>query len=196
MLILDFDLDFIVRPIRRGASDLKSRYEDSKITIWNAEMFRSFFENKMHLSTKKPISGRACEHHKEVYTHMADLIGHGTLIPPLHWVHIDAHDDIMGCSDSQKINSANFILHLIGQDWIKHLDLVLPANEDRPPDCLIKWNPLRIEFSGHSCTINYPNADTYQLPEEPDFVFLTHSPDFTPKVADKLFELAQNYIRE
>jgi hypothetical protein len=194
MLILDFDLDFVVRPIRRGAADQLGRYENPEITVWSKYDFQSFLENRMVLSRADKVAGQTCEHHKEVFFHVQNLITSGVLVPPFHWVHVDAHDDIQGCSDAVKINSANFILHLIGKDWIQHLDFVLPNGEDRPPECLIKWSPLRIEFANHKTTIEYKDEVLYKLQRKPDFVFLTRSPDFTPIIADELFEMATNYI--
>jgi hypothetical protein len=85
---------------------------------------------------------------------------------------------------------------LLQQDWLNHLDLVLPKGEAQERVCLIKWEPLRIEFGNHRCPIDIPELETYCLPRKPDFVFLTRSPDFTPKRADPLFDLAKSYIAE
>lgn len=196
MLILDFDLDFVVHPIRRGAAEQNRRYEEPGVKVWSRKVFKSFLENRMHLSLNQRIPGKACEHHKEVFFLTEQLIRDGSLRPPLHWVHVDAHDDIFGCSDSTPVNSANFLLHLIGRDWLSHIEFVLPDGEDQPPACLIKWNPLRIQFDEHQTTISYQDETTYRLERRPDFVFLTRSPDFTPKAADPLFDLSRFYITE
>jgi hypothetical protein len=196
MLILDLDLDFMVRPIRQASPDKDVRYERPDVEIWPEARFRTFLEDRLHLSQANIICGRACEHHKEVFFHIRALIGNGVLVPPLHLVHIDAHDDIVGCSDAGQITSADFLLHLIGQDWLNHLDLVLPEGEAQERVCLIKWDPLRIEFGNHRCPIGIPDLETYCLPRKPDFVFLTRSPDFTPERADPLFDLAKSYIAE
>jgi hypothetical protein len=194
MLILDLDLDFMVRPIRQAPPDKEVRYEGPDVTVWLEARFQKFLEDRLHLSQANKIYGRACKHHKEVFFHIQALIGNGVLVPPLHLVHIDAHDDIVGCSDNGPITSADFLLHLIGQDWLNHLDLVLPKGEAQERVCLIKWDPLRIEFGNHCCPIGIPDLETYCLPGKPDFVFLTRSPDFTPEMADPLFELAKSYI--
>jgi len=196
MLILDFDLDFIVRPIRRGAADQKSRYSGPKVSIWSKTKFRSLIEKRLSLSRGIPSFGQACDYYVEVLDHTKQFIAAGVLIPPFTWVHIDAHDDITGCSDALQATSANFLLHLIGLDWISHLDFVLPRGEDCPPDCLVKWDPLRIEFNVHKCSIGYHDEHSYRSLRRPDFVFVTKSPDFTPASADPLFELLKKYLKK
>ena len=129
MLVLDFDLDFIVRPIRRAAPDKRSRYEGPEVSVWREGDFRSYLEGSLQLSLGGRVPGRACEHHKEVFFHAKSLIEGGTLVPPLHWVHVDAHDDIVGCSDKGDVSSADFLLHMVGQDWLAHIDFVLPDGE-------------------------------------------------------------------
>jgi len=195
MLILDFDLDFIVRPIRRGTADHEARYNAGNVTFWNEQVFRLFLEERLHLSQSQKIQGIVCEHHKEVFFHTQSLIKSGRLVPPLYWVHVDAHDDISGCSDNGEVSSADFLLHLIGQNWLHHIDFVLPDGEDKPPECLIRRNPLRIEFEKHCCPITFLDEREFSLKAKPDFVFLTRSPDFTPPAADFLFNLAKNYIK-
>jgi hypothetical protein len=196
MLVLDFDLDFIVRPIRRSAPDKKTRYDIPEITIWPEHDFRIFLEGRPHFSKCEKIPGRACEHHKEVFFHTRSLIADGVLVPPIELVHIDAHDDVVGCSDAGPVGSADFLLHMIGQDWLGQIDFVLPEGEDVFRKCLMHDNPLRIEFGAHRCPVHYFEPAAYQLPRKPDFVFLTRSPDFTPPAADPLFDLARSYILE
>ena len=60
----------------------------------------------------------------------------------------------------------------------------------------MRWDPLRIEFGSHRCTVGFPDEGGFRLKNRPDFVFLTRSPDFTPQAADPLFDLARGYIRE
>jgi len=59
MLILDFDLDFIVRPIRKAAPDKQGRYDGPDVTVWPRADFRSFLEERLHLSPSERILGRA-----------------------------------------------------------------------------------------------------------------------------------------
>jgi hypothetical protein len=92
------------------------------------------------------------------------------------------------------VSSADFLLHLIGKEWLHHIDFVLPEGERLERICLIRWDPLRIEFGSHRCRVNYPDDTTYRIARNPDFVFLTRSPDFTPAAADALFDLARSYI--
>jgi hypothetical protein len=196
MLVLDFDLDFIVRPIRQAPPDKTPRYDIPEITIWPEHKFCTFLEERLHLSKSEKVPGRACEHHKEVFYQTRALIAAGVLVPPLELVHIDAHDDIVGCSDAGPMSSADFLLHMIAKEWLAKIDFVLPEGEDFFRFCLMRENPLRIEFGSHQCPIHYSEPASYQLPRKPDFVFLTRSPDFTPPAADPLFDLAKTYILE
>jgi hypothetical protein len=196
MLILDFDLDFIVRPIRRAAPDRGGRYEGPSVTVWLEDDMRTFLQDRLCLSKLNKTHGQACEHHKEVFFCTRSLIESGVLVPPFHWIHVDAHDDVVGCSDGDEVSSADFLLHLIGQNWLSQLDFVLPKGEEAFRQCLMRWDPLRIEFDGHRCEIDFLDPNTFALNKAPNFVFLSRSPDFTPPAADPLFELAKTYINQ
>jgi hypothetical protein len=198
MLVLDFDLDFVVTPIRRGqCNETGDRYEEAGVTCWSGPKLRRFLEEKMRLTIQTRIQGRSCEYHREVFSLTENLINSSRLSPPFDWVHVDAHDDIQGANDSGRVTSANFILHLIGRDWLRRLIFVLPKGEVRPPEMLMSWSdcPPTIGFGKHRCGVSFEEA-AFRLDQPPDFVFATRSPDFTPPDADGLFSLVRSYIQE
>lgn len=207
MLILDLDLDLFLNAIAYNKNDDWSRLDDDEFGPDSEEFVRHFLEQRCHLTKEKPCKGSSVTFHGEVFGKVDFLIKEGVLVPPFYWVHADAHDDMNGAfNEDTPVRSDNYILHLARNGWLKSLRFVChPADRSLMN---VKENPLRVDIGPHPVPVGqflkFRNPDSFTdqyyydeffLERCPDYVFVAHSPSFTPASADPLFELIKAYIK-
>lgn len=185
MTVLDIDLDAFVQPAVVNQREGDPRPDDDKHTVSSADEVSQYF-HKWLVTPKTPLL--CCEHHDGVIDLVAALIGNGVLIPPLRWVHIDAHDDLYG-HYSRKTTSANFMYEVIRRKWPSEIVWAYPPDHDQgPPGYVFDWRSREICFEGYRVPfLAFPLAEL-TLPEAPSFAFLCRSPSFSPPKADALFD--------
>ena len=157
--ILDLDLDFFVWPIEHDRPEDSERLSDAEFQPSSVEQVRHFLEQQCHLSTGTLIPGRAVVHHVEAFGTWREWIDRGLLEPPFTVFHVDAHSDLgsggigntspkfietelmalpiaarrypRGGNDA--LNSGNYLLAAIANEWIQQLTYVYPTHPN-PPD--------------------------------------------------------------
>ena len=95
--VLDVDLDFFVRDVVYWPGDDAERRDPADYAPWTVEDSIAFLRDRCGLSSRLP--GMAVEHHGELFFRWRDAIDAGTLTPPFHVTHLDAHADL-GLGDS------------------------------------------------------------------------------------------------
>jgi hypothetical protein len=144
--ILDIDLDFFVQPVVHWPEG-DARAESGEHSVWSVERAVDFLTTQCRLESALP--GFLTETHDEVFYRWRDAVEAGTLTPPFHVTHIDAHADL-GLGDSgymflmtsllfdpperrwypspppgvNGLNEANFLLYAIACRWIGSLEYV------------------------------------------------------------------------
>jgi len=192
MTILDIDLDLFVTPIARDKRDEDPRLEDQKYSVENEPDVLSFMKD-FDLTPSYPIHGSSHKNHIDVCDETVKLVKSRDLIPPFNWIHADAHDDLYG-HYSQSPDSSNFMYSLIKNNWINKLTLIYHPDSDPLPQYIVSPDRSTISFDGYGCQfgISYRNESKKYM--KPDYIFVAQSPAFTPKKADKIFELLKSYL--
>lgn len=197
-LVLDIDLDFFVSPIKQYAADTDPRLPEEHYKPDSPEQVRSFFEKQLCLKKGQRIPGRFVCYHREVFDAWEALMSDGQLKPPFSVVHVDAHDDFEGEGLGKRPHSGNFLTHATKRDWLDQIVFVQPPGFQPFPHVYLKFSPLRLCVRAHEVRIRIEHkADfTMAILPTPDFLFLAHSPAFTPRSADLLIPLIREHIQE
>lgn len=185
MTILDLDLDAFVRPVADLRHDNHPRLPNDEYEVETLENVKFFLREQCRLDGSQ--LGAAREHHVEVLDIITDRINLTTLTPPFVWIHIDAHDDLQGLHTDAS-TSANYLYHCIRRQWLEKLVMVFPPKVFSFPKYVLHDDPVRIEFDNFTVPLAFSDTNKFVLHDPPDFVFLAHSPAFTPQKADELHE--------
>jgi hypothetical protein len=196
-LVLDIDLDFFVSPIAHYFADDGPRLPEDKYKVDTHDQVREFLAKQLCLKPGQRIPGRFVRYHKEVFDIWEQLILDGVLKTTFSVFHIDAHDDFSG-EGVTGVNSGNFLTHATKRDWLHCIVFVQPPGAQNFPWVYRKFNPLRLCVEEHEVRIGIAEKDTFSMSgfPNPDFLFLTQSPGFTPETADSLIPLIREYINE
>lgn len=204
--ILDIDIDLFLNEVAYNKRDNLNRLDGEEYKSDSIASVEEFLENRCLLSKAKPSRGLAVTFHEDVFRAVEDLVANEKLLPPFHWIHADAHDDLNGPPDKlPPVNSGNFMLHLLSRGLLSQLTFVQHPSDTSLMHC--SSDGRRIEHCGNSVPFvvhlkqidpsNWRHKAFYselQLTVPPDFVFITQSPSFTPESADVLFDLCKQYI--
>lgn len=144
--VLDIDLDFFVHGVACYRDPLAGRLDAGDYPPWTSDDATSFLREQCLLD--HPVPGFAVEHHGEVFGRWKALIEAGSLRPPFHVTHVDAHADLsMGeigyhylltelvhmpiCERSdaalQKAGDGDYLAFAIGCRWVRDLAYVYNA---------------------------------------------------------------------
>lgn len=93
MRVLDIDLDFFLADCCPLAAEGQRPVLTGHEPWPEAEVIR-FLEEHCGLNAEAPIPGRVFETHDEALLFWEEQIAKGTLTPPFHVTHVDAHSDL------------------------------------------------------------------------------------------------------
>jgi hypothetical protein len=158
-------------------------------------------EPQCHLSKENLLPSRAVVHHVEAYSTWREWIDKGVLHAPFTVIHVDAHSDLgsggLGNTSPKFIetelmalpiadrryprlgpdalNSGNYLLGAIANEWIQELTYVYPADPD-PPD-LTKIPIFSVaERLNRIRSIQEDDADDLVVNDLPGYVFKGQTP--------------------
>lgn len=89
--VLDIDLDFFVFEVVHWP-DTSTRPDPDIHPVWSDSDALKFLRNRCKLLDRRP--GFVTENHAELFPLWRTAIAHGTLVPPFHVTHVDAHADL------------------------------------------------------------------------------------------------------
>jgi hypothetical protein len=197
-LVLNIDLDFFVSPVKQYAADTDPRLPEDSYRADSPERVLSFLEKQLRLKKGQRTPGKFVRYHKEVFDAWEALIANGHLKPPFSVVHVDAHDDFDGEGVGRRPHSGNFLTHATKNNWLEEIVFVQPPGAQPFPLFYLKFSPLRLCVRTHEVRIKVEHKAEFAMATlpTPDFLFLAHSPAFTPQSADLLIPLIREHIQE
>ncbi len=142
--VLDVDLDFFLHGVANDVDPKSTKRLDAReYPPWTRDETMSFLADQCRL--KNPLPGFAIDNHREVFDKWRALIEDGTLHPPFHVTHVDAHGDLsMGeigykhiltelvhlppecrpAAAARRISDGDYLAYAIACRWINELDYV------------------------------------------------------------------------
>src|SRR5690242_18621207 len=87
----DIDFDFFVVQVVHWPPT-GTRPDPKEHLVWSDADALAFLRNRCGLQGRRP--GFVAENHAELFPLWRAAIAHGTLVPPFHVTHVDAHADL------------------------------------------------------------------------------------------------------
>jgi hypothetical protein len=155
--VLDLDLDFFVQPVKFRAVSGDLRLDPAShevcvdpdttlrsVDVQSAAPAEAMAYLRERLRLDRPLPGAAVEHHKEVFEHWRRRVAAGTLRPPFHVTHVDAHADfgmfqatyydiheLLGLDgaarparSSKMVTDGDWLAHALAARWLGEFDYV------------------------------------------------------------------------
>jgi hypothetical protein len=105
---------------------------------------------------------------------------------------------VWGYEGAEKVHCGNYLIHAVRRDLLSHIVFVQPKGTHSLPAAYERQDPHRLSFLGHEVRIALEYKESFDwvknVPRRPDFMFLAHSPNFTPASADVLIPAITKYI--
>lgn len=232
--ILDIDLDFFLQDTCPFAEE-GMRPDVLGREPWTKDEVRRYLEDNLRLKKERPIPGRIFETHDQALDFWNDLIGNGSIAPPFHVTHIDAHTDLgivqkgypfvrhnilsrpvdrrvqlTEYRGKVQLNEANYLSFALAFRWIACIENVRnpKSKPDFPKEMLAPDNKNSIQLRSA-----FPQLFETKFGDEPVVPYIEHkdgpsftadapfdaislaiSPRYSPKEADELIEVFEEYM--